>query len=162
MDPGQAPTLTGGCLCESVRFEIHFGDKFRWPPTSCACQCTMCRKFTASLVAQFIAVARPNLSPDLRDAPAFAEYESSPGVFRGFCRRCGSSLSYRCLKYPDVVDVFIGALDEKWISGGQDDDKVAIAKDLATPNGYHAWYSHMIPGVTDYLKGRPNYAEGAT
>lgn len=121
----------------------------------------MCRKFTASLVAQFIAVARPNLAPSLRDAPDFAEYESSRGVFRGFCRRCGSGLSYRCERFPEVVDVFIGSLDEQWLSGDRDEEQVAIAKELATPNGYHAWYSHMIPGVSDYLQGRPNYAQGA-
>ncbi|EFY91176.1 hypothetical protein J3459_017122 [Metarhizium acridum] len=117
----------------------------------------MGRKFTASLLAQFLAIRRLSLAPSLKDSSTCAEYESSPGVLRGFCSRCGSSLSYRSLKYPEVVDVFIGSLDEKWLS-----NHTAVAKILATPSGYHAWLRNLIPGITDLLKGCPGYVEGAS
>ena len=42
-----------------------------------------------------------------------ALYESSPGVFRGFCRDCGTSLTYEGVwKGKELFEVHIGTLDE--------------------------------------------------
>jgi hypothetical protein len=37
-----------------------------------------------------------------------ALYESSPGVMRGFCSRCGSTLTY---EFDDEIHIHIGAMD---------------------------------------------------
>jgi hypothetical protein len=40
------------------------------------------------------------------------EYESSPGVHRGFCERCGTPLTYRCQQRPGELDLTIGSLEQ--------------------------------------------------
>lgn len=40
------------------------------------------------------------------------EYASSSGVTRGFCARCGTSLTYFHESYGDKVDVTLGSLDD--------------------------------------------------
>jgi hypothetical protein len=39
-------------------------------------------------------------------------YESSPGVQRGFCGRCGTPLTYWNAKRPDELDLTTASLDE--------------------------------------------------
>jgi hypothetical protein len=39
-------------------------------------------------------------------------YESTPGVFRGFCSQCGSSLTWaNTAETPDRIAVSLGTLD---------------------------------------------------
>ncbi len=38
-------------------------------------------------------------------------FESSPGVRRGFCAECGSTLTYETDDLPDEIHIHIGALD---------------------------------------------------
>jgi hypothetical protein len=40
------------------------------------------------------------------------DYESSPGVFRAFCPRCGTPLTYRNARRPGEIDVTICSLDQ--------------------------------------------------
>jgi hypothetical protein len=40
------------------------------------------------------------------------EYASSSEVARGFCERCGCSLTYGHSKYPDEIDLTIASLDD--------------------------------------------------
>ena len=39
-------------------------------------------------------------------------FESSPGVERGFCARCGTSLTYRRANRPGLFDVTTASLDD--------------------------------------------------
>jgi hypothetical protein len=79
-------TISGGCLCDGVHYEIsgELNDV-------ALCHCSMCRR---TLGAAFGAYAR--VSADefrwVRGEDLIATYESSPGVYRCFCRQCGSSL----------------------------------------------------------------------
>lgn len=38
-------------------------------------------------------------------------YESSPGVLRGFCGRCGTNLTYQNSARPEYIDVTTASLD---------------------------------------------------
>lgn len=82
----QGVVRKGGCLCGAVRFEV-VGDLGEVT----ACHCTMCRKQTGHFWA----------SSDVRkDALTVTEgrglkwFRSSPGIRRGFCRECGSTLFF--------------------------------------------------------------------
>jgi hypothetical protein len=55
------------------------------------CHCSMCRKAHGSGYATFVAAPAAGFRV-LRGSDAAANYESSPGIFRTFCPRCGSSL----------------------------------------------------------------------
>jgi hypothetical protein len=55
------------------------------------CHCSMCRKSHGSAFATYVAAPAAGFR-FVRGEGAIARYESSPGFFRAFCVRCGSSL----------------------------------------------------------------------
>ena len=74
------------------------------------CHCANCRKATASAfnVAAPVAKADYHL---LTGEESLAENESSPGVYRVFCRGCGSPLFSTNAEEPDVVRIRVGIID---------------------------------------------------
>jgi len=74
----------GGCACGAVRYRVS-GDL----RPVVACHCSQCRKAFTNYGA-FTAARREGLAIDNEDAVTW--FDSSPGVRRGFCRRCGSAL----------------------------------------------------------------------
>ena len=93
----------GGCACGAVRYRAS-GDL----RPVVACHCSQCRKAFTNYGA-FTAVARDGLAVD--GEAALAWYESSPGVRRGFCKRCGSALFWDRMA-GDYVSIAAGTLDQ--------------------------------------------------
>lgn len=93
----------GGCLCGAVRY--HVSEAPRW---GALCHCRSCRKHSGAVVVPFIGVARSALSYT-GDAPQ--SYQSSPGVTRSFCGRCGSPITFATDERPHEIDIFVGTLD---------------------------------------------------
>ena len=91
---------TGGCLCGAVRYEVS-GD----PSYVGHCHCDRCRRFSG---AAFItgAMFPSDCVAWIKDKPTL--YLSSPGVDRGFCSNCGSSLTFQ---RPGRIFLLIGSLD---------------------------------------------------
>lgn len=97
-------TQEGGCLCGAVRFRL-LGPPFEID----YCHCHSCRKHTGAPVSAF-ADCKRDLVEFTRGAPKL--FESSPGVRRGFCADCGSTLTYETDALPDEIHIHIGALDK--------------------------------------------------
>jgi hypothetical protein len=95
----------GSCLCGSVLYEIT-GDL---GPLA-LCHCRNCRKASGSAFNAAAEVAAGDLRV-VNGADAMAEYESSPGVFRVFCGRCGSPLFSRRTATPQSYRLRVGTLD---------------------------------------------------
>ncbi len=94
--------ITGGCLCGDVRYRAK-GDAL-WVVH---CHCRWCQRASG---AAFLTCAGFR-SEDLewvKGAPKI--YKSSPEVERGFCARCGSTLSF-ARSGKRETDVFAGTLD---------------------------------------------------
>jgi hypothetical protein len=95
--------LNGGCQCGAVRYAL------KTPPEeSSICHCRMCQKASGQ---PFMALARVKL-PDLvwtRGAPAI--FASSNLAERGFCKDCGTPLTYRFFA-EDNISVAVGSLDD--------------------------------------------------
>ncbi|KAF2469337.1 uncharacterized protein BDR25DRAFT_288853 [Lindgomyces ingoldianus] len=144
-------TITGGCLCNSIRYAIHFPPEVKWPPESATCQCTMCRKWTSSLCAQFLVLLPSQLTPFPytfhSHFPTYTEFQSSSNRFRGFCSKCGSSLIWRSQDNPKTLDLFLGTVDQKWLV-----EEKEVGKALATPNQYQIWCENAVKDVTDLVK----------
>jgi hypothetical protein len=72
-----------------------------------------------------------------------SEYESSPGKFRAFCRRCGSPIYSRRDAEPELRRIRLGTLDS-------DPERRPLA---------HVWVGSMAPwdSIEDSL---PQYLEG--
>ena len=94
----------GGCLCGAVRYRV------TGPPQATSlCHCNSCRRSAGgpSLAwAIFPENAVEIVSGEL------AVHASSPGVERGFCARCGTSLTYRRENRPGLFDVTTASLDD--------------------------------------------------
>ena len=93
----------GGCLCGQVRFRL--AGELIWAGY---CHCSSCRRFTGSVVTNWVGVRDTDVVFTSGQPAQFTQ----AGVDRGFCRDCGSSLTYRADRFPDYLQVHIGALDD--------------------------------------------------
>lgn len=102
MTPGGS-NREGGCLCGGVRF-IAAGA----PDLVAHCHCTSCRKATGAAFATFADYRRDHVD---FSGGELAEYASSPGVKRLFCRACGSAIAYMGENRSGEIHLHAGAFD---------------------------------------------------
>ena len=79
-------TLSGGCLCGDVRYEVR-GD----PVYVFHCHCSMCRRAGGTAFQTWAGLEEGALTLT-QGSPE--RYESSSFATRGFCARCGGQLFY--------------------------------------------------------------------
>ncbi|MGH6951168.1 MAG: GFA family protein [Vitreimonas sp.] len=92
----------GRCLCGAVRFKAESPPKWvLW------CHCESCRRHSGAPASVFVSFA----DDAVRISGEIAKYESSPGVERGFCARCGSTLTCTNPKLPNETHFHIGAFE---------------------------------------------------
>lgn len=129
--------LEGGCLCGGVRFRL----AGKLGPAG-FCHCKQCQRASGSAFAAN-APARAKYFEIIRGMDLLSEYESSPGKFRAFCRRCGAPIYSRRASEPDVRSIRLGTLDS-------DPERRPLA---------HVWVSSKAPwySLDDSL---PQYREG--
>lgn len=92
----------GGCACGRVRFVVHGA----LAPVV-ACHCDSCRRWSGHVWA---AIEIPRERFELTAAAGLADWPSSPGVRRRFCRYCGSSLLFDDASQP-LIEIAPGAFD---------------------------------------------------
>ena len=97
--------LKGSCLCNAIQYEIE-GEL----GATMMCHCSKCRKANGSAYAINAAVKTDQFH-FIKGQELVSEFESSPGVFRSFCKQCGSPLLSRRPSQPDIVRLRIGTLD---------------------------------------------------
>ena len=98
-----AGNLTGGCQCGAVRYE--------WtvkPAYSSVCYCRMCQKASGQAMMGFTGGKREHIKWT-RGAPA--TFRSSNLAERGFCRDCGTPLTY-AFDGTGRISVTINSLDD--------------------------------------------------
>jgi len=93
---------TGGCQCGAVRFRIR-GELGR----ASICHCRMCQKQFGGFFGPLVTAPKGGVEW-IHEEPSY--FQSSINIDRGFCARCGTPLTYR---YPDGLDIAIGAFDER-------------------------------------------------
>lgn len=93
----------GRCLCGAVRLRAIGAPKWvLW------CHCESCRRHSGAPASVFVSFADDAvtiLSGEI------AKFMSSPGVERGFCSRCGSTLTCSNPKLSGETHLHIGAFD---------------------------------------------------
>lgn len=95
-------TWSGGCQCGAVRYA--FGVR---PDNACLCHCRMCQKQVGGTFAAWTGAHRDHFRVT---RGTVAHFQSSADALRGFCRDCGTPLTYEALSRPRV-EVTIGSLD---------------------------------------------------
>ncbi len=93
---------TGGCQCGAVRYEL-----LEKPGNPHLCHCRMCQKQFGNFFAALTGVPKAKFHIT---RGTLANFRSSEKVQRGFCRDCGTPLTYEPLE-RDNVSVSIGSLD---------------------------------------------------
>ena len=97
-----AETMTGGCQCGRVRYAVRIEDRDAY-----LCHCRMCQRATGGVSIAFKNVAKADVAwerePD--------RYRSSPFAGRGFCRDCGTPLTYESDDHPRL-DLTVGSFDD--------------------------------------------------
>ena len=94
---------TGGCLCGAVRYRATAN-----PVRAVNCHCGMCRKSSG---AAFLTFVHFPIGAFTWTEGEPVRYRSSSEAERGFCARCGSTLTMHEAILGDRVQVSLGSLD---------------------------------------------------
>jgi hypothetical protein len=97
-------SFEGGCLCGDIRYRA--SEK---PLRGVICHCSMCRRHSGAPALAFVHFPKQAFEW-LRAEPQ--QYRSSPFATRGFCRRCGSTVSMHEEVLAERVQICVGTLDE--------------------------------------------------
>lgn len=95
--------MEGGCLCGSIRYRISEN-----PFASEYCHCRICQKSSGSPAVPWMDFKVEQITW-LKTKPN--EYSSSENVRRGFCSECGSTISFRDIRYPQYLTLTVVSLD---------------------------------------------------
>ena len=90
-------SYSGGCQCGNVRYQAASLGR------ASICHCRMCQKAFGSFYGPLVTTIELKWS---RGEPSY--FVSSNKVRRGFCKDCGTPLTY---EYDEAVEVSIGSLD---------------------------------------------------
>jgi hypothetical protein len=124
--------MTGGCQCGAVRYALYAG-----PTGASICHCRMCQKAFGNYFAPFTGVRLQDLAWT-RGTPGI--FKSSELVERGFCRDCGTPLTYRKVE-KDRISVSIGSLDHP--------ERIRMEKQYGIENRLPAFATLLeLPGET--------------
>jgi hypothetical protein len=100
-----SPSLTGGCNCGAVRFEITeplFRARY--------CHCKRCQRRTGT-AASANATVVPSSFRIVSGKAALKAWKPPDGHEKWFCGECGSALFSRAPQDPDRVGIRLGAFD---------------------------------------------------
>ncbi|HYE01280.1 MAG TPA: GFA family protein [Alphaproteobacteria bacterium] len=125
----------GGCLCGAVRYEVS-GE----PTSACYCHCRICQRAAGAPVVAWAGFAGGRFRL-VSGTPTI--FTSSRMAERGFCARCGTTLTFRYTTpgCQGEIHIAVASLDEP--------DEIAP--------GYHIW-TDSRPAWFDTADSLPRHA----
>ncbi len=136
-----AESITGGCLCGKIRYEIS-----QPVQNIIACHCTNCQKASGSGMSHNTVIPSAAFKLTSGQPKIFADTANSGNtLYRAFCGDCGSPIYSQREKMPEMMVVKVGTLDE---SGA-----MKLAMNIWT-NSARPWLS-LAPDVEQYPENRP-------
>ena len=93
----------GGCLCGAVRYTLAVPPKW-----TALCHCESCRRAASAPVVAWMGFAPDQVSWE--GERRF--YKSSDIATRGFCRTCGSQISFESTRWPGEIHLYGVSLDD--------------------------------------------------
>ena len=103
----QPMTITGGCYCGSIRYEVTAE-----PQAQIQCHCRECQYITGGHPNAF-AVFPDEAFSWTKEAPAsFSRPDLDNPVTRYFCQTCGTGLGTKSPARPDSTIIKAGTLDD--------------------------------------------------
>jgi hypothetical protein len=101
-------TIRGSCLCGGIAYRAE-EPIFK----TSHCFCSMCRKQHGAAAGSYVNVHTAGFVVE-RGKNLLVEYESSEFGRRGFCKKCGSSLTFRSTDEPERIALDLGGLDTEY------------------------------------------------
>lgn len=102
-----AERLTGGCACGAIRYESDAE-----PLMMLNCHCRDCQRASGSAFAAILAM--PKAAVRLTGEPRYYGVTGGSGktIERGFCPQCGSPVMATLERFPDMLGLQAGSLDD--------------------------------------------------
>jgi len=94
---------TGHCYCGDITFEANGK-----PLEVGHCHCESCRRHSGAAMLTYVGY-KPEQVLFLSNQPT--KFKTTDGVTRGFCKRCGSSVSYEGSQ-SDFIFIYMGLFDQ--------------------------------------------------
>ncbi|KAK6201799.1 hypothetical protein LQW54_009378 [Pestalotiopsis sp. IQ-011] len=141
-------SITGGCLCGSIRYRVDFPKGHDFLRNSESCQCTQCRKGAGALIWHCHTIPVESLTY-ATETTTLKDFRATKDIKRGFCTNCGSFL-YFWEEGSDKIFISVGCVDQEYLVGGEGGYGFA----LASTSGDNVFCENEIPGVTAGWVGR--------
>jgi hypothetical protein len=138
--------VTGGCQCGAVRYRASIDDHDAY-----LCHCRMCQRATGGVSIAFKQVRVADLAWDREPD----RYRSSPFAQRGFCRACGTPLTYES-DGENMLDLTVGSFDapelfsptahfgvERWHPAWLDTSGLPTARTQDNERISNLWKAHL-------------------
>lgn len=134
-------SITGGCLCGSIRYEIKQDVK-----NIITCHCTHCQKASGSGMSHNTVVPKSIFHLSSGQPKVFADTaDSGNKLFRAFCPDCGSPIYSQRELVPDILIVKVGTLDNS--------NAMKVVMNIWTRSA-RPW-AHIDPATEQYPQNRP-------
>ena len=91
------PIMEGGCGCGAVRYRVTGAPKW-----ASHCHCVDCRRAAGAAYVTYVGLQTAQVA--WSGTPP-ARHQSSPGVTRTFCGKCGTSLTYEGERWPGEIHI---------------------------------------------------------
>ena len=133
-----AQVISGGCACGAIRYECNVD-----PVVMLNCHCRDCQRTSGSGYAAVLTVPRKGV--EMRGEPRYHRIVGRAGnaVERGFCPTCGSHVSIKLARFPDLLGLQAGSLDDPSIYR----PTIDAFTSSASP------WDHMSPETRKYAEG---------
>jgi hypothetical protein len=99
-------TITGGCLCGSVRYTVDADTT-----SATICHCRDCQRFSGSAFAALVLVSKEKLTINGTLKTFSSIGGSGNPILRHFCPECGASIAEQPGARPDILAVNVGTFD---------------------------------------------------
>ncbi|KAK4146078.1 Mss4-like protein [Dichotomopilus funicola] len=147
--------ITGGCLCNSLRYRVDFPEGHDFKASSGTCQCTQCRKQSGSLFFIWHTVKPGANFKFTSSTDTLKNYRASEKADRAICGNCGSWIYWKPTA-EDHISFTIGSVDALYLFG-EGADGVEVPKEgfgyaLSNARGGNYAKENEIKGVTDCLE----------
>ncbi len=100
-------TMTGGCLCGAVRYEVQ-----GMPLFAVHCHCRDCQRASGTGHVPVMGMAKASFKVTGEPNSYTVQGTNGLGTTRHFCPTCGSLLFGMADMAPESVSVYVGTLDD--------------------------------------------------
>jgi hypothetical protein len=135
-----AQKFSGGCACGAIRYECNMD-----PVIMFNCHCRDCQQASGSAHAAIVAV--PKTAVQMHGEPRYYRIVGKAGkaIERGFCPTCGSPVTAKLERLPDILALHAGSLDDPSLYRPMMDAFTASAQP----------WDHMNPNIQKHPQGLP-------